>query len=73
MLLKFRKWININLRNFSTWAHLKKSFLRNVSLIVNKLQRQKYDSGLFQVDSVYLILSAKLLFIFDICKSRENT
>ena len=54
------------------WVHLKKSFLRNVSLIVNKLQRQKYDSGLFQVDSVHLILSAKLLLIFDICKSREN-
>ena len=52
---------------------LEKQFYLKRLLIVNKLQRQKYDSGLFQVDSVHLILSAKLLFIFDICKSRENT
>ena len=31
------------LRKFNLEAHLKKSFLRNVPLIVNKLQRQKYD------------------------------
>ena len=51
------------LRKFNLEAHLKKSFLRNVPLIVNKLQRQKYDSGLFQEDSVLYISHNLLLFL----------
>ena len=48
----FRKLTFIHLRNFSNEPTLKSHFYENVPLIVNKLQRQKYDSGLFQVDSV---------------------
>ena len=51
------------LRKFNLEAHLKKSFLRNVPLIVYKLQRQKYDSGLFQEDSVLYISHNLLLFL----------
>ena len=45
--------------NFSYESTWKSHFYENVPLIVNKLQRQKNDSGLFQVDSVIKLFVSK--------------